>query len=122
MKLIAILAAVNTLLVSEAVIANNHQHQQSFDGTLRIGKQYSYIFYFGEQSGDTVVYFFQTNSAVGRKIRSVCRNNRYCSATGSLQIQNSHQIPKGIPESTSGTYRVTSVSATSSRSQTSNRR
>jgi hypothetical protein len=96
--------ALSSLLVCNANAANENQ---AFDGILKIGKQYSYIFYFGEQSGDTVVYFFDTNSAVGKKILSLCKNNSPCFGIGTLKSVT--QAPVGIPETTSGRYKITAM-------------
>lgn len=107
MKPIAILAGLSTLLVSTTAIADEYQSQ--FDGILTIGKQYSYVYYFGEISGDSVVYFFETNSVVGKKITSVCNNNNGCSGIATLELVEDSQRPQGIPETTSGNFRIISV-------------
>ncbi|BAZ90032.1 hypothetical protein NIES932_15190 [Raphidiopsis curvata NIES-932] len=79
-----------------------------FRGDLKIGKTHSYLFYFGRESGDIVIYFFETQSPVGKKITRVCKQNKLC--RGKAQLQLVQSIPKGIPESTSGTYKIISVS------------
>ncbi|NLQ04101.1 hypothetical protein [Cylindrospermopsis raciborskii] len=79
-----------------------------FSGDLKIGKTHSYVFYFGKESGDTVIYFFETQSPVGKKITRVCKQNTLCRGKAQLQVVKS--IPKSIPESTSGTYKIISVS------------
>ncbi|HBE58443.1 MAG TPA: hypothetical protein DEG17_18290 [Cyanobacteria bacterium UBA11149] len=107
MKTIAILAALSTLLLGSPAIADEYQAQ--FQGALTIGKQYSYIFYFGEITGDSVVYFFETNSVVGKKITSVCRNNQLCAGIATLEQVEDSKLPQGIPETTSGNYRIISV-------------
>jgi hypothetical protein len=89
--------ALSTLLVCNASAANENR---KFDGTLKVGKQYSYIFYFGQQTGDTVVYFFDTDSAVGKKILSLCKNNSPCSGNGAL---------KAVTEAPAGRYKITAI-------------
>jgi hypothetical protein len=111
LKQITIWATLLTLLTGSPVIADEYQNE--FNGVLKVGKQYSYIFYFGEQSGDTVAYFFKTQSAVGQQIMSVCKNNQRCSGNASLRMED--KIPKEIPETTSGTYKIISVSKLKSR-------
>jgi len=77
----------------------------NFAGKLTIGKKYSYIFYYGEESGDSIVHYFDTKSDVGRKIISVCKNFKNdCCGVATIDIDN--KVPKGIPESTSGTSRI----------------
>jgi Bacterial SH3 domain len=107
MKCVSTLAssiALSSLLVCSASAANENRE---FNGTLKIGKQYSYIFYFGKQTGDTVVYFFDTDSAVGKNILSRCKNNSPCSGSGALKAVT--EAPQGIPETTSGRYRITAI-------------
>ena len=88
--------------------ANAEDYQTEFSGVLKTGKQYSYIFYFGQESGDTVAYFFESKSKVGKKILSVCKNDKPCSGFGKTKLED--KIPKEIPETTSGTYKITSIS------------
>jgi hypothetical protein len=107
MKCISALAssiALSTLMVYNASAANENR---KFDGTLKVGKQYSYIFYLGKETGDTVVYFFDTDSAVGKKILSLCKNNSPCSGSGDLKAVT--EAPAGIPETTSGRYKITAM-------------
>jgi hypothetical protein len=110
-KIITILTAFSLLYPIKIAIAQ--ENQSRFNGTLKIGQRYSYVFYFGQESGDTVIYFFETNSPVGKKITSVCKNNNPCSGLASLATGETN-IPREIPESTSGTYRIISVSSVSS--------
>ncbi|EFA73755.1 hypothetical protein CRD_01069 [Raphidiopsis brookii D9] len=82
--------------------------QGTLAGISRLGKPTPYVFYFGKESGDTVIYFFETQSPVGKKITRVCKQNTLCRGKAQLQVVKS--IPKSIPESTSGTYKIISVS------------
>jgi hypothetical protein len=107
MKCISALAssiALSSVLVCNASAANENRE---FSGTLKIGKQYSYIFYLGKQSGDTLVYFFDTDSVVGKRILSTCKNNSPCSGSGILKAVT--EAPQGIPETTSGRYKITAM-------------
>ncbi|MBJ7899361.1 MAG: hypothetical protein GC158_05450 [Cyanobacteria bacterium RI_101] len=88
--------------------ANAEDYQTEFSGVLKVGKQYSHIFYSGKETGDTVAYFFENKSKVGQKILSTCKNNKPCSGSGNTEIED--KIPKEIPETTSGTYKITSIS------------
>jgi hypothetical protein len=103
---------LSSVFVGNTVTANENQ---KFDGILKVGKQYSYIFYLGEVTGDTVVYFFNTNSAVGKRLLSTCKDNRQCSGSGSLKAVD--EIPKGIPKPLSGKYKIISI-AINPKSQT----
>jgi Bacterial SH3 domain len=107
MQLVSTLAgmiALSSLLVCEISVANDNR---GFSGTLNIGKQYSYLFYFGEQTGDTAVYFFETNSAAGKKILSICKEKSECSGSGSLKW--GAKLPAGIPEPSSAQAEIISV-------------
>jgi hypothetical protein len=96
--------ALNSLLLCKVSIANENQN---FSGTLNIGKQYSYLFYFGKQTGDTAVYFFATTSTAGKKILSVCKDKSECSGSGSLKW--GAKLPAGIPEPSSAQAEILSV-------------
>ena len=109
MKFVFALASVILLNSSLVYTASASNINREFSGTLKTGEQYSYIFYFGKQSGDTLVYFFDTNSAVGKKILSNCKNNSQCFVNGSLEQVT--KVPEGIPDSTSGRYKVTTAVA-----------
>lgn len=107
MQLLSTLAgaiALNSLLFCEISVANE---TRGFSGTLNLGKQYSYLFYFGKETGDTAVYFFETNSAAGKKILSVCKDKGECSGRGSLKW--GAKLPAGIPEPTSAQAEIISV-------------
>ncbi len=107
MKFIKYISALASSIVLSSVLVCNASaanENREFNGTLKVGKQYSYIFYFGKQSGDTVVYFFDTDSAVGKKILSLCKNNSPCSGRGALKAVTA--APAGIPETTSGRYKI----------------
>jgi hypothetical protein len=41
----------------------------------------------------------------GKRILSVCKNNKQCSGSGNTKLED--KIPKEIPETTSGTYKIT---------------
>jgi hypothetical protein len=107
MRLVSTLAgaiALSSLLLCDVSVAGENG---SFSGTLNIGKQYSYLFYFGRQSGDTAVFFFETNSTAGKKILSVCKDKGPCSGRGSLKW--GAQLPAGIPEPSSAQAEILSV-------------
>ncbi len=110
MKFIKYISALASSIVLSSVLVCNASaanENRAFNGTLKVGKQYSYIFYFGQQSGDTVVYFFDTDSAVGKKILSLCKNNSPCSGRGALKAVT--EAPSGIPETTSGRYKIMAI-------------
>jgi hypothetical protein len=81
------------------------------DGILSVGEAFSYILYVGEESGDSIVWYFDTHSEAGKKILSVCKVKSNCIVQGSARIEVT--VPAGMPEATSGTSKIISVSSVS---------
>jgi hypothetical protein len=110
MKILWALLPTTLIALNTGDLLAQERFAGEFSGDLTIGKTHSYIFYFGKESGDTVIYFFETQSPVGKKITRVCKQKKLCRGKAQLQLQVVQSIPKGIPESTSGTYKIVSVS------------
>jgi hypothetical protein len=108
MKILWALLPTTLIALNAGELFAQEKFAGEFNGNLQIGKTHSHVFYFGKESGDTLVYFFETQSPVGKKIISICKRNKPC--MGKAQLQIVKPIPKGIPESTSGTYKIISVS------------
>lgn len=107
----ALLGMLATLLAGPAAWADDEG--MSFSGKLTVGKRISYLYYFGEESGDSRVWYFDTRSPAGKAILAVCKPNRPCYGTGSTRLDT--PPPKGLPEVTSGSERITRVSRVSRR-------
>lgn len=109
LKQVFVSVTMSTLFVGGVVMATPESATEEYiAGVLTIGKKASYILYFGEDSGDSVIWYFDTKSKVGEKILSVCRAKSDCFVYGSTQVEA--KVPKEIPESTSGTSKIISVS------------
>lgn len=91
-------------LLTSPVLAGD---EETFSGKLTVTPKYSYLYYFGEESGDSAVWYFETTSDAGKAITAVCQNKRDCYVSG--MTTSDRKKPKEIPETTSGSWRVVSV-------------
>lgn len=97
------------LLLSQQALASDDE--TSFSGTLHRGKVHSYVHYFGEESGDTLAWYFDNRSPAGKAILATCRPARPCHVTATTTSDKTK--PADIPETTSGSWRVLSVTKVS---------
>jgi hypothetical protein len=80
-------------------------------GEFTPGAKYSYLYYFGAESGDSVVWYFETQSPAGQMITAACKPKKQCYVTGGYLTDK--KIPKEIPETTSGSWRLVEVTQAS---------
>lgn len=73
------------ILEAKSMQATGKTYEEVYDGRLEVGNERSAIYHVSENSGDLIVFYFNTKSALGQQITSSCENDAGCEFSGDIR-------------------------------------